>query len=369
MEKKIRATIHIIILITALCLLLTGCKKQYHVDRAFYYWKTQASFTPSDDVFFKAHLIQSLYIRYFDIAWDSETNKPIPVSIFSLNSPFGSSGTSRPTNGKKLSNVPENIIPVVFITQEVIENIKPADIDTLGKNISTLIQSVSSRYNFNPKEIQLDSDWTFSTRGIYFGIIKQVAFHYKKTNPDIKLSATIRLHQVKYFRDTGVPPVDRGTLMVYNTGSLQSYTKTNTILDVEVAKGYLKNLSLYPLPLDIALPMFSWGIQFDSHERFIRLFQEISSTDLIKSRNYTKITANTFRATTDTMISDKRIMKNDIIKIDSVSLDQVLEISSFLKNNLNTKEFSVILFHYDPEVIKEFTNENPENLSRIFTSF
>jgi len=69
------------------------------------------------------------------------------------------------------------------------------------------------------------------------------------------------------------------------------------------------------------------------------------------------------------MISDKRIMKNDIIKIDSVSLDQVLEISSFLKNNLNTKEFSVILFHYDPEVIKEFTNENPENLSRIFTSF
>jgi hypothetical protein len=33
-----------------------------------------------------------------------------------------------------------------------------------------------------------------------------------------KLSATIRLHQVKYFKKTKIPNVDSGVLMYYNMG-------------------------------------------------------------------------------------------------------------------------------------------------------
>ena len=74
-----------------------------------------------------------------------------------------------------------------------------------------------------------------------------------------QLSATIRLHQVKYREETGVPPVDYGVLMYYNMGHI-SAMGANSIYDRSTALRYLGKLREYPLPLDIALPMFAWGV-------------------------------------------------------------------------------------------------------------
>ena len=45
------------------------------------------------------------------------------------------------------------------------------------------------------------------------------------------MSATIRLHQVKYRADTGVPPVDRGMLMAYNLLPPDQAGERSSILD------------------------------------------------------------------------------------------------------------------------------------------
>ena len=67
----------------------------------------------------------------------------------------------------------------------------------------------------NVKEIQIDCDWTASTQEAYFEFL-----HYlkeKAKDKQIQLSATIRLHQLSMTP----PPVDRGILMMYNTGDVK----------------------------------------------------------------------------------------------------------------------------------------------------
>ena len=49
--------------------------------------------------------------------------------------------------------------------------------------------------------------------------------------------------------------------MYYNMGDLEALDEPNSILNLEKAAPYLANPH-YDLPLDIALPIFSWGVLF-----------------------------------------------------------------------------------------------------------
>ena len=66
------------------------------------------------------------------------------------------------------------------------------------------------------------------------------------------LSATIRLHQLKFIGESGIPPVDKGLLMCYNMGDLHRLRISNSILETAELKKYIKQLSVYPLKLDVA---------------------------------------------------------------------------------------------------------------------
>ena len=102
-------------------------------------------------------------------------------------------------------------------------------------------------------EIQVDCDWTESTQVSFFKLCEVLRDMLHKDG--IKLSATIRLHQLK----KECPPVDCGVLMLYNTGSLYN-PDGNSILNYKDVEPYLKTELEYALPLDFAFPVYSWGI-------------------------------------------------------------------------------------------------------------
>jgi hypothetical protein len=55
--------------------------------------------------------------------------------------------------------------------------------------------------------------------------------------------------------------------MLYNTGDIDTPDETNSIFKPEDAKKYLKGApASYPLPLDVALPAFSWTLVFRDGE-------------------------------------------------------------------------------------------------------
>ena len=210
-------------------------------EQALYCWKTQVQFSAGEADFVKNNRIERLYIRYCDVGL--RDNAPVPIA---------------PVDIDTLSVQGKTVIPVIYLKNEIFNSEltegNSTYISTLAHKLGDYIEQINRYYRLRVSEVQFDCDWSLSTKQAYFSMLEA----FKKEFP-YQLSATIRLHQVKYREETGVPPVDYGVLMYYNMGRI-SATGANSIYDRSTALRYLGKLREYPLPLDIALPMFAWGV-------------------------------------------------------------------------------------------------------------
>lgn len=210
-------------------------------EQALYCWKTQVQFSAEEADFVKNNRIERLYIRYCDVGL--RDNAPVPIA---------------PVDIDTLSVQGKTVIPVVYLKNEIFNSEltegNSTYISMLAHKLGDYIEQINRYYRLRVSEVQFDCDWSLSTKQAYFSMLEA----FKKEYP-YQLSATIRLHQVKYREETGVPPVDYGVLMYYNMGRI-SATGANSIYDRSTALRYLGKLREYPLPLDIALPMFAWGV-------------------------------------------------------------------------------------------------------------
>ena len=210
-------------------------------EQALYCWKTQVQFSAEEADFVKNNRIERLYIRYCDVGL--RDNAPVPIA---------------PVDIDTLSLQGKTVIPVVYLKNEIfnpeLTEGNSTYISTLAHKLGDYIEQINRYYRLRVSEVQFDCDWSLSTKQAYFSMLEA----FKKEYP-YQLSATIRLHQVKYREETGVPPVDYGVLMYYNMGRITAMG-ANSIYDRSTALRYLGKLREYPLPLDIALPMFAWGV-------------------------------------------------------------------------------------------------------------
>ena len=210
-------------------------------EQALYCWKTQVQFSAEEADFVKNNRIERLYIRYCDVGL--RDSAPVPIA---------------PVDIDTLSLQGKTVIPVVYLKNEIFTSEltegNSTYISTLAHKLGDYIEQINRYYRLRVSEVQFDCDWSLSTKQAYFSMLEA----FKKEYP-YQLSATIRLHQVKYREETGVPPVDYGVLMYYNMGRITA-TGANSIYDRSTALRYLGKLREYPLPLDIALPMFAWGV-------------------------------------------------------------------------------------------------------------
>ncbi|MCS6927988.1 MAG: hypothetical protein NZM43_00675 [Saprospiraceae bacterium] len=239
----------------ALTLLLSfasGCDKPTSRGRilAFFYWKNRLALTPAEVAFLDSLGCQVLYVKFLDIARVGGE----PARPYSILEVIDTTGL-----GNRV------IVPCVFLTNSVFEGLSTAEGEVLAQKVARAISRVGQQF---PKasfaEVQVDCDWTKRTRHAYFLFLDNL----RKCLPaGTKLSATLRLHQYKFPHRTGVPPVERGLLMLYNTGDIQDPNEENSIFSYEDAFRYLDGAPAhYPLPLDVALPAFSWTLVYrDGH--------------------------------------------------------------------------------------------------------
>jgi len=233
------------------------------------------------------------------------------------------------------------------------------DVDYEKRN---LIRSYGRKGTVPPKEIQFDCDWTIKTKGKYFYFLKEV----KSLLPNnILLSATIRLHQYKYPGKTGVPPVNRGMLMVYNISDPKQYAQPNSIFDKNKAAAYFTSDIKYPLPLDIVLPAWSWSLVFRDHQ-FYQVENELTENDL-KAVSFLRATGNhRYIVTQDTVYQDLFLRIGDEIKAESIDVTALKAATELSRNAVNTDSFTVSLFELSE---KEFQQYNHETINEVYTSF
>jgi hypothetical protein len=231
------------------------------------------------------------------------------------------------------------IVPVVYIQNKVFQD-KDVDVLDLAQKTYNFIGQINTKNQITCKEIQIDCDWTLSTKDNYLKFVE----HFKRLS-DKRLSATIRLHQVKYFQKTKIPNVDKGVLMFYNMGEIAP-DSLNSIYDRNISKRYLSSLKNYPLSLNIALPVYSWGIHIRD-ERVIGLKNKVNPNDFKNDSNYF------FESTRKLLVKNSNYKhgtfykRNDYLKLESISADNLLEMAKDLENHLASSPQEIIFYDLD----------------------
>lgn len=328
---------------------LSGCgKKREQVHRAFYEWRSRVSYSPADLAALDSLNVARLYVRFFDVQWSDERDEPYPESIARFDSTF-----------------PRGIavVPTIYITNDVMKRVTDdRELAELATNVRRKIDAMArSAGEISFDEVQIDCDWTATSRVQYFEFLRQV----KEEFPEKTISATIRLHQIRYRVETGIPPVDRGMLIAYNVGNVTSPDETNSIFSADEVAKYLGDLDEYPLPLDAALPAFSWGVRFHFN-RFTALIDNVTAADMQGRTEFRRIGENLWQALRETTLREEPVYPGDAIRIEEPSREEVLEIARSIADDLDEPSLTVALYRFNPEIVGR---HGPERFREVFGAF
>lgn len=320
-------------------------------QNSIYYWRTTFYLSDSEKEFLREHNVRKIYMRFFDVdrvyhAKNGEDVTPEATIRFDDTVPTGI-----------------EIVPTVYITTSAMEKMQTKE-EEYAEKIYKRVKAICKRHNIVFREIQFDCDWTKGTRQPFFRLCEEMKQQLDSTQI---LSSTIRLHQLTQTP----PPVDKGVLMVYNTGNLMDMTSENSIFSRKDIEPYLRDNCLveYPLALDVAYPTYGWSVVFrpgkDNHY-FDRIMRR---TDFSAYPDLKKIASNLYEAISEINFSEDgtgwdKVYAKYRIRVERPTAKEILEIKKMIDGQLKTKPHSNILYHLDESQLSHYSDNE---ISKIYS--
>ncbi len=334
----------------------------------FYHWKSSYQVDEEVRTYTKGLGCEKIYLHYFDVV--KKDGLVFPVNFI------------KPIEQNLLRQDSVRIIPVIFIANEVFSDTDMGEyaIQSLVDKIYAMINTIAphvggplycsvgnmeeKKCEWSPlfnlpdpvddpdsphyREIQFDCDWTQTTKENYFTFLSFM----KKTLPGVKITSTIRLHQVKDRETMGVPPADKGYLMCYATSGVDDGSDSNSILDVNLLKNYTQKLNRYPLPLDYALPIFSWGIVSNQNGK-VKLVNGLTNSDMDETR-FRKIGENKYEVLEDCFLNGLYINEGFTIEIEEITPPLLRSAIQYLDEKIK-KDYTIVYFHLSKGFLKRYS--------------
>ncbi|MCU0436492.1 MAG: hypothetical protein MUC49_01155 [Raineya sp.] len=319
---------------------LIGCKPASKPDIHFYHWKGVFQTDSLEQSFLKNTNSKKLYLRFFDVDFHADQGA-VPIGITQIS--------------EKDTYPFDKIIATIFITNRTMVRISSDKIPDLAQKITKKIFSQGK--NLPIKGIQLDCDWSEQSQTKYFKLCSEIRKICKSKN--IELSATIRLHQYKYASQTGIPPIDRGVLMLYNVGDIDGRNTQNSILDLKTVSSYLSDTKSYPLHLDVALPIFSWAV-VQRMGKTVNLLSQIDFNELEGNNRIKKIQKNLYKITENHYFGGVYLYEGDFLRWESVSIELLESLCQIISKHIETKE--VIFYHLENKILQHYEIQKLTNL-------
>jgi hypothetical protein len=346
MRINFRNSLKIIIAISVLLIsaLYFLSKDSNDVSITFYHWKSELNLTKEELNKIRELEAARLYVHLFDV--DIENRNFLPKAKLAASSRWPSG---------------VEIVPVIYITQRCFNGIEKIELMKLASNLIELTNKILKAANVNWKEIQIDCDWTSSNKDRYFDFLNLLK---NEIGPEKVLSATIRLHQIKYSNKTGIPPIDRGMLMFYNMGEIKNYSNILSIYNSSISEKYLAKLSTYPLPLDYALPAFSWGLKY----RLGKLADILPDNNLnaIIDSPYFFHYKNIHICFKEGFYEGSYFKKGDLLKAEVANVNICKKAAKQLSKHLNSSKFNVSLYHLGSSELKNYDVKQIQNIISNF---
>ncbi|MEO1713908.1 MAG: hypothetical protein AAFU60_11310 [Bacteroidota bacterium] len=280
-----------------------------------------------------------LYLRLFDVDWDAQGQMAIPVGDLQT-APF-----------PPLPDIA--VVPTFFLTNRTFRNVKQDDLDWLIEAMLEKAQGMLNELHLNKISYwQIDCDWTESTRPLFFEFCTRL--RDKLQERGIKLSATIRLHQLKYPERTGIPPVDRGALMVYNTGKISDPSTSNSIMEISGVATYLSPSTDYPLQLDLALPIFAWALVF-REGKMVRILNPLPPELEQDTSRFSREGSHWVSVKRSTFLNGYYLYAGDRIRLERISESALRELAALLAEKLPAADRQILFYHLDEHNLASYS--------------
>ncbi|MBS2025348.1 MAG: hypothetical protein JST92_23350 [Deltaproteobacteria bacterium] len=329
----------------------SSCKPQGPPSqRAFYVWRTTLSLSERERASLHALHAGRLYLRVFDVDHD-------PASM------LGPQTIAKVALAEGLALPPgADLVPVVFLRERLFRAMTAARAQTLAAEVLKQTREAIAPLHAQPHELQLDCDWTDMTREAYFAFLNALTPLAREAG--MTLSATIRLHQIKFRERTGVPPVARGMLMFYGMGRAGPSDTDRGIFDAGLAAQYLSRLPEYPLPLDVALPIWSWVVQVRD-DRPLALLQALDPAQLASMPKLEARGDHRYLVREDTFVDGVFLRAGDALKVESPSSAEVLEAARLLAPHLPPRKSGRAVALFDLSE-RNLARHDDDSLGKLF---
>lgn len=334
--------IQLIILIVC----LSGCTGRQSPTVSFYVWKSRLTTQDADTAYLNTLGTQKIYLRMFDVS--DKGSGAYPLADYS---PVG------------VPSFSQEIVPVIFITNKTFLQCPTDNIDSLARRcVDQMDESYHLHFNKRPLGYQFDCDWTAKTQDNYFHFLTSV----KKLRKEAEISCTIRLHQIKFSEKTGVPPVDKGVLMYYASSEPTDFTNKNTILNNEDAALYIEKLPSYPLHLDVALPLYSWGIIKNPFAK-IKLINGVCRTEVeARPDLYKQEGEGIYQIIQSHYLRGMWVNRGYKLKVEEIPTETLLEAAKTLRSKLKAEKREIIFYHLDEEILRRYSTEQLTHIIQAF---
>ena len=318
-------------------LIISSCHSETSFEFSTYWWKSNTKLNTQQKEFLNDNNIDKIYLRIFDLKFDEKNSSILIPKVYS-----------------GFNDI--NTIPVVYIENKILSNF---NIDTIYNLIQQNIKSALEKKIINSaNNLQIDCDWTLTTKEPYFQLLNALSKGIKG------LSATIRLHQIKYAQTTGIPPVEKGVVMIYNLESPADVNMKNSIFSYDKAMHYLDGyLDKYPLKISIALPAFSWGVHYH-HGKIKSLMSDFNPNE-IDNMNMSKNKDGYYKSKKAHFYNTHRISNRDEIRYEYPKIEELNKMMTFLLHNIKQDSTEIIFFSLN----SNFLTNNKINYEKIISNY
>ena len=135
--------------------------------------------------------------------------------------------------------------------------------------------------------------------------------------------------------------------MCYNTGDFKDFKTRNAILDTKDVQPYVKYLKKYALPLKLALPAYSWDVEFDAKKSFVRLNRFDPHYD---TANLKSLDNGMYEITGDAPENAVKYIRHE-----EVPAKTILEVKNLVETNYG--RMPIVLYHLDSVQLSKYTND------------
>ena len=314
-------------------------------------WKNGYWMEGDEEIALQRNAIQRVYHKLLDIDWNP-ANGAHPISMvrvpYQWRTYYGGQGAW--TDQVEL-------VPCIYITNATFLKIGDAEVEQLATN---LLRKLRMECPDKIHGVMLDCDWTAKTKARFFRLTRIM-----NDSLDVPLTATIRLHQYAQPTKTGVPPADRGMLMPYNVGQITAPGDGNSIFDLAVAEPYFTGTKPYPLPLDIGLPAFSWGVQF-RNGKFMGILQDDQVRTAMNFSMLSGETDGTMQVTQENNTVLPELHLGDVVRMERMTPELIAQVAQLARSAVNDDTLAVAYFEAGTGT---FQRMDPAQVMAGFTRF